>query len=345
MQEDSALFESWEEPEYPKYSGYYSPTFANLDSLWYRTTTDSKYADGRDYLDSLWNRECDKIIFKYINKYGPYFSAFEIDILNEIEKVMNQKIDEKRINFFYYIATKAHEIKEIENIWISKFEDECKKKVVCKLCKYEEFRIHQEPKIVRGSNANFIYCSNCYKRTLMYKSFWNDEIEQIYIQLVNLVNNKVLVNCNLCGVNFVHSPGIFRNVMHDFVYPNLFTTICGECFQKAYSDNWKSKKEILYHTLYKLFLYVGRIPTYEFYDYQYLFKDQESILQLFSFFIDLRSPEGFKKLDGSFYKTLINAGILKSNSRNKILGKVILSSDGHICFSNLEKEIDDFLFE
>jgi|JI6StandDraft_1071083.scaffolds.fasta_scaffold2344727_1 hypothetical protein len=33
IQEDSALFESWGEPETAKYSGYYSPTFANLEYM------------------------------------------------------------------------------------------------------------------------------------------------------------------------------------------------------------------------------------------------------------------------------------------------------------------------
>lgn len=345
IQEDSALFESWGEPETAKYSGYYSPTFANLDSLWFRNTTDSKYADGRNYLDSLWSSECDDILFQYVNKYGPYFSAFESDILNDIESKIYQKIDTQKVHFSYYIATKAHEIDKIEKIWISTFEEECKKKIKCRLCQYEEFRKHQAPKVVRGQNATFIYCSDCYHKTITYKSFWDHRIEERYIQLAELVNKKVLVNCRLCNSQFIHSPGIFRNVMHDLLYPNLFTSICGECFQKAYTDKWRGNKEVLHQNLYRLFLYIRRIPIYNFYSFQYLYKEEESLLQLFSFFMELRSPEGFKKLDGSFYKALVNSGILHANSNKKIYGNISFSNDGHICFSDLEKEIDNYLFD
>ncbi|MBC8385545.1 MAG: hypothetical protein H8E57_08520 [Candidatus Cloacimonetes bacterium] len=68
---------------------YYGVTFAGINSGWYRKSKEETYSIGRKIIDKVWSRKCDEIFKKYIFKYGTFFTAFEDNIINEIESIQS----------------------------------------------------------------------------------------------------------------------------------------------------------------------------------------------------------------------------------------------------------------
>ena len=74
---------------------YYGPNFAGIETGWYRKTSEENYATGRGIIDKHWNTICDEILIKYVGKYGTFFSAFEEDIIKEIDMALGTSFDRK----------------------------------------------------------------------------------------------------------------------------------------------------------------------------------------------------------------------------------------------------------
>ena len=64
---------------------YYGPAFANIQSGWYRETSDPNYAGDRSRIDAVWCPACDEVIRRYTVHLQYLFTAFDKEMLQEVE--------------------------------------------------------------------------------------------------------------------------------------------------------------------------------------------------------------------------------------------------------------------
>jgi hypothetical protein len=158
---------------------------------------------------------------------------------------------------------------------------------------------------------------------------------------------SVTRKCDICLVPFSLERHVFTyssvGGAGDLLYPNLYANICFGCFVKAFQDYKRGSVGTHAKRLYELFLLIGKVPTTNFDCLLYLFHDHETIVKYISLLQKMPSPPGYIREFGSLFAALVAAGVFPKGSKKMALGTMILASDGHLCLSMAEKEIDDFL--
>ncbi|MGO9246565.1 MAG: hypothetical protein ACLP0A_02890 [Verrucomicrobiia bacterium] len=155
--------------------------------------------------------------------------------------------------------------------------------------------------------------------------------------------------CDICATSFTLEQHIFTyhtfgGKFVDLLYPNLFANVCAVCFEKAFNDYRGGSPQERLTALYDLFLLIGKVPTKDFDNLFYLFRDKGSLVRLVTVLQRMRTPSGYSAEFGTFFAALVRAGVLPEGSKKMVIGTMTLSKDGHLCLSLPEKEIDDFLF-
>jgi len=189
------------------------------------------------------------------------------------------------------------------------------------------------------------YCRECYYIVHKYLSNWNEDIKYLIHLFVNKFNK--INNCKLCNKEYVFKKEeLFENnLFAPFTHINIFTSICQKCIKKTINKSINiNEKGKQYEYLLKLTKHIDKIPTQDFYSLYYLFNDENNIIILTKILQKLWLPEIFKEIDGSFFASLVYAGVLPEGTKRLKIGTMVLSLDNHLCFSMIEKEIDDFLF-
>lgn len=326
---------------------YYGISFAGIDSGWYSQTTDEPYASERAKIDKVWSEKCDKILNKYLFKSGTYFTAFNDDIISEIDKSLGTNLLEETRYYDYYIQNRAYEIKKLRNLWKQSYQEELGKKYECQLCNSETKLLECHPDLIRQYGIPPKYCRTCSYVASRYESLGDDVNKQLPFLMQNLSQKR---KCDICDYKYsleqeVFTYDSFGGKFIDCLYPNLFAKICPKCFKKAFKDYKRGSSEAHLSRLYELFLLIGKVPTQDFNSLFYLFKDRESIIQLFQVLQKVRPPDGYTEEFGSYFAALVKSGILPEGSRRLVIGTMVLAEDGHLCLSLVEKEIDDFLYK
>jgi hypothetical protein len=324
--------------------GYYTPTFANINSGWYRKTTDENYSIDRDSMDMIWNIECDKILISYIKKYGCFYKAFFPLIKNDIELKINTSFNKYRY-YEYYFQNRAIELGFLDYLSESYINNKFKT-FICECCCNEERFDWLHPDVM---NKMFPprFCRECYYIVRKYLNNWNNEIIVLIHSFMKNMGNKN--TCKMCNKIFViEKSKLFEyNIFVPFSHVNIFTSICQKCVGSGFvkMDNIKESKNKQYKLLLKLTNHINKIPTQDYNSLYYLFNDEDNIIKLAKILKKLWLPETFKKMDGSFFASLVNSGVLPKGTKKLKIGTMVLALDGHVCFSLIEKEIDDYLYQ
>lgn len=334
---------------------YYGPYFGNIESGWYRRTKEDRYASGRRVIDQVWSKECDAILKRFVFKYGTYFTAFNRDIIEEIDELYGTNLLEDAPYYWYYVANRAYEMKETREHWLRSHRREKERTFNCQLCNAEVKLLDCHPNMIRKQGIPPKYGQPCGYIMASYESCDDDIKRRISDFMRHLDRPRI---CDICHSRFYLQKKMF---IHRFarkmamfpssgwnstgyVYPNLFAQVCPQCFMRAFDDYTEGSAEERLAGLYELYAFIDKIPTEDFADLLRIFKDKEAILDLLKIFQKLRTPSGYRKEFGSFFAALIRSGILPEGSRQVPIGTMVLAEDGHVCLSLAEKEIDDFLY-
>lgn len=327
--------------------GYYGTDFAGIKSGWYRKTSEDNYAPGRRIIDKHWNTICDEILIKYVKKYGTFFTAFSEDIIREIDAALGTDIENNVRYYEYYLATRAYEIEKTKRIWINSYKESRNTTYTCPYCEKTLPLLDCHPDILRTLGIPPTHCRTCNYVVGRYSAFWNDDIKRRVRDLMRTIDEKK--DCELCQKEYslqndVFTFDSFGKKFIDCLYPNLFLNICPKCFKNTFNDYKRGSAKTKLSRLHDLFLFTGEIPTQDFENIFYLYKDHDSLLELIKIFRKLRTPHGYKEEFGSFFAALVKSGILPEGSKRMTIGTMVLAEDGHLCLSLPEKEIDDFLY-
>ena len=130
----------------------------------------------------------------------------------------------------------------------------------------------------------------------------------------------------------------------DFLYPNLYTEICPECFQGLFFYRLFPGKEKLISSVRELGRKLGKLPTKSFPTYIYSYQDRHAIEWFLKLLKRLPTPRMIDKYFGSQIKLLLKSGLLSEGTRRMRIGTWTLAKDGDMCFSLVERDIDDWLY-
>ena len=131
----------------------------------------------------------------------------------------------------------------------------------------------------------------------------------------------------------------------DFLYPNLYTEICPECFQRLFWQNISIDPETQISAVRELGEKIGKLPVRNFPSYIYTYQDRDNIEWFLSLLYKLPDPELINRRFGSYFKLLLKSGLLPDGARRMRLGTWVLAKDGDLCFSLAERAIDDWLYK
>jgi hypothetical protein len=324
---------------------YYGPAFANIQSGWYMNTSDPNYAADRNLIKAVWDSSCDEIIRKYVSLYGTFFTAFDEDILVEVERATGTTLKDHVRYYMYFFATRAWEMEDTKRQWLLSHREMACRSYRCTTCESTNHLEEAHPELIRRHGVDLRVCRTCDYVLRRYDGLGQDVLQHAPSLMRSLAETRL---CELCrhsfdlqGHTFTYASSGSKFV--DLLYPNLFARVCPRCFEGAFRDYRRGGRQTHLAHLYELFLLTGRVPTQDFDSLFYSCRDHDSILRLIELLKRTRTPWGYAEEFGSFFAALVASGILPEGSKKMMIGTMVLAKDGHVCLSIPEKEVDDFL--
>lgn len=155
------------------------------------------------------------------------------------------------------------------------------------------------------------------------------------------------IQCQICGREF--RPLDSHHINFDVF--NGEVECCNPCVARCIwpnygnpSDNNEKEKSLMSKDLVGLFGLTGIIPPSRVeYEYIKMFP-RNTRTKALSLMSKMSSRDSYKRVFGSWFKSLVASGILNNASLKTSRGIKCLALDGHECFSLLEKQFDDFLY-
>lgn len=303
------------------------------------------------------SRYFDKNTIKIIKKYSPSFVLSSISISGSIKFDVNGVLEQI-----------------LKKYWT----DECENELEKCLLKFgffaDYFFYRSKYKEIIGENkihelydeleqhASEIKISHCGWETI--KSY---DIPLLYIQSFKfkwgLMPEIVVKKCQYCNDNFIpvfHLSSIIQELENNFKINSL--NEIDFCLKHALGKNMLEYDGLCEITLPKdkmiqfikdLINIINFIPSSSFKnDLSYLrYLDRESLIKAIKLLNDMppfkksfNTPYGYNEVFGSWFKALIEAGVLENDSQKMSFGYKVLANDGHECLSLGEKNIDDWLY-
>jgi len=221
------------------------------------------------------------------------------------------------------------------------------------------------PNVIRTCGTDPHWCRGCNYHFWRYAPIWTDDLRM----RIDAAKQSAHMprRCDFCGVQFnlikhFYSSRSFQDegmvsttlignenfsLSHagvDFLYPNLFLHLCPECFGKSFQPGKLSDHDDTLQAIRDLASLTGKLPTQDFDSYLYLFDSPESIRRFIEVMFRLPSPNHIKSRFGSFFAAIARSGLLPEGARRMKIGTMVMADDGDLCFSLVEREIDNFLF-
>lgn len=215
----------------------------------------------------------------------------------------------------------------------------------------------ENPKVCR-------MCSLCFKQ---YGKIWSADIECRITEVKQHAGEPR--NCFMCYKEFNLLGSFYRHMWYkdeyqdtqfsdsnpewgfwieqdgiDFLYPNLYTEICPACFQSLFRQNINIDPHDQALAVRELGERIGKLPVKNFPIYIYSYSDRQNIEWFLTLLKRLPNPSLINGRFGSFFKLLLMSGLLPDGTRRMHLGTWTIAKDGDMCFSIVEREIDNWLF-
>ena len=208
-------------------------------------------------------------------------------------------------------------------------------------------------------------CRRCGFSFSAYGRFWSDDLED-RIRTAKRTAGEPR-QCFICGKAFNLLGSFYRHAYYkneqipemddnpewnywvmveglDFLYPNLYTAICPECFQRLFWQNISVDPEVQLSAVRELGEKIGKLPARNFPSYIYSYQDKGNIEWFLRLLSRLPDPELINVRFGSYFRLLVKSGLLPEGTRRMRLGTWTLAKDGDMCFSLAERDIDDWLY-
>jgi len=321
--------------------GYYGPSFANLESGWYLTTSEANYAPERDQCLTWWNEECDAILAQHLTRHGMFVSAFEKDIRADIRMKLKGPLTFPRY-FGYFFISRILSNADLAAIYRRDYRNRATEKVQCVICGTVQTYDDIDPSIIGRARKVLPLCNDC--------GFWVgrmaplDKLTSIPPDLIERVGRlSKKQSCALCHREFVW---LRKRVRYSFEVPLLpakHIEICPRCVEKALLVSYSKKsEEAILKQFREIAELLGAIPDRSGFIYDQA-PDLETAVKITRLMHSMPTFDDLIKRYGSWLKLLIVSGVLPGGTRRTKFGTMVVALDGHDCRSLAEKSIDDLL--
>lgn len=147
------------------------------------------------------------------------------------------------------------------------------------------------------------------------------------------------VTCGVCGQDFWPAwPDSERHSRDNY------WRICARCHESLRSQAGEDRGPTAeLDALSQLAHQLGHVPTVQWRSELQYVEDFERYLHLWQIGLRVRAPSWYARIYGSWFESLIAAGVV-SDAQRMVFGTRVLASDGHLCSSLGEKQIDDWLY-
>ena len=322
--------------------GYYSPTYANLSSGWYWSTTNATYANERDICLSVWDSRCDGIVKKYFHEYGMFLMAFENHIKKEIRELIDSRFPFPQY-FSYFFVSKILSDSALAKIFLDDYNS--RSQLIIECCNCNKIQIYDDihPSLIGRTMSVFPLCNSC--------GFWLSEftdlttIKEIPADFRNwFIDLKKEQECVICSNRYTWLKESVRYTYEILFIPGKHLQICPKCVHKAIlGSNLQDDLLTNLKRFKSIADAIGSIPEKSGFIYNQI-DSLEMAINLTKEMHKMPSFSDLSKSCGSWFKLLIASSILPEGARKMIFGTMVLAKDGHECLSLAEKEIDDLLF-
>lgn len=234
----------------------------------------------------------------------------------------------------------------------------------CIFCEAEYDLNNLHPGHIKYFGSHPKVCRECGFNFSQYAKIWSDDLER-RIREAKMHAGEAR-SCFKCGKSFNLLGSFYRRYGFeadapmlktsdpqwgawtfsyglDFLYPNLYTSICPWCFRTMFVrlPHWTPEEQLA--AVRELGEKIGKLPESNFTNYMYSFSTREDIEWFLQLMERLPNPELLSARFGSHFRLLVASGLLPEGTRRMRLGTMVLAKDGDMCFSLAERDIDDWL--
>ncbi len=331
----------------------YAPTYGNIEARW---RSDAGF-------DKCWTSDCEVLLEQYAQDYAPFLLAYVSRFQKEV--LSRYKIHLKASNIEYAVLTKAVRNPRILALWKAMHANLEKEDRECLFCDGTFRLLDTHPNVIRTCGPGVRWCRGCNYHFWRYASIWSEDLGSRILKAKATAHEKR--TCDFCGKGFnllkhFYSSRSFSDqgmvlitvIGHegfspthagiDFLYPNLYSRICPECFGKRFHTMKTYEHSEILATIKALGEMIGKIPTQDFDSYIYLFSTERSVKEFIHLMQRLPSPEQIKARFGSFFGGIARSGLLPDGAKRMKIGTMVEADDGDTCFSLVERDIDNWMF-
>lgn len=323
--------------------GYYSPSFANLDSGWYLTTDDPRYAEERDRCLEWWNKKCREVVKSYLDCHGMFVTAFEADIKSGIRGVLEARTSFPTY-FAYFLRSQILADPELDSLYRSDYAERAHQELRCRVCGACQTYDDIHPSLIRRTRKVLPLCNTCW--------FWLGQMIPLRTLAVVSPDLAELVrrlfqerSCRICGRSFQWVDKSVRYTLEVPFLPSRHIEICPRCVHKAMFGRGKRLSERGQLARFRRIAEIlGAIPNRSGFVYHQA-QSLEAAVEVTKLMQELPTFGELADRRGSWLKLLVTAGVLPAGARQTTFGTRVIARDGHECLSLAEKSIDDLLYE
>jgi hypothetical protein len=331
---------------------YYSPTFGNIEAGWYSD----------EVFEKCWTQECDSLLEEYAQSYAPFLLAYVSRFQKEV--LSRYKLRLKADNIEYAVLSKAARNPRILALWKTRHTELEKVSRTCLFCDVDFALLETHPNVIRTCGPSVKWCRGCNYHFWHYAPIWSEDLHSRLLRAKVTAHEKRV--CDFCGKgfnllkHFYSSRSFFDQGMVlttvvgredfspavgvDFLYPNLYLRLCPECFGRCFQAVKTNEHSEILAAIKALGEMIGKIPTQDFDSYIYLFSTESSLRDFVCLMQRLPSPEEIKARFGSFFGCIARSGLLPDGAKRMKIGTMVEADDGDICFSLVERDIDNWMF-
>jgi hypothetical protein len=323
--------------------GTFSPNFANLDSGWYLTTTDSRYAAERDECLKWWCPACDMIVESYLQKYGILALAFEREIQKSIKVEVPTAGSFPRY-WSYFLLSRILSQPALRVHFVDDYKARGRTTWDCELCGVTTRLDNVRGSLVARTGGLLPLCDRCWNWLAILTPLAG--LDKVPSAFCNQLKELALVRtCPVCQSPSAWISRADQASLDVPFLPDRYFDICNRCSTRAITGSGRLKiTPADYKAIRRISEIIGGVPS----ESTLLFDrapSLESAVEVIKLLHKLPSRTVLKKEAGSWLKLLILSGVLPDGTRRTRFGTMVVARDGHDCLSLAENEIDDLFTE
>ena len=293
-------------------TGFYSPAWADIGSLWYATTK-GEYAPERNALVRVWQPEFDVILRQAIEEHGTFVLAWLDDVAKTIKRRHHVNISQICRYYEYFLLTRLYAQADTRKMWLDSFLKHREQTYICGFCGKEQLCVEIHPSHLRRFGVRPCVCRACHQAMRNHPGLNAGALKRLQELMVHVSEPR---ECVCCGSSFslekdAFTTGPYYPCRYSLYFVNLYANVCGDCYHRAYMDNspqGDEPRDIHLTSLQEFSRVFHREPQLDVEKDIAGLEDLSAMGTLFALYRHFRSVEGYEREFGTLDNAFERAG-------------------------------------